>query len=106
MRYLLLFCICIGFLLSSCGATSKTVYFQCDRQDVQLYINEQLIGSGQGTYSTEPGEERIHLSCRQNGKEVYSRDYQLSKSSSIYYEVSIPKNLRYGSSETIKPTYK
>ena len=80
------------------------VYFQCDRQDIQLYVNDQLIGSGQGTYATEPGEKRIHLSCRENGVEDYSRDYQLGLSNSIYYDVSIPKNLQFSTSKIIKPT--
>lgn len=106
MKYYYLLAISLIFLLSSCGATSKIVYFQCDRQDVQLYVNDRLIGSGQATYSTEPGEERIHLSCRENGVEVYSRDYQLGKSSSLYYEVTIPKNLQFSTSGSIKPKSK
>lgn len=93
-------------LATSCGTTSKSVAFQCDRQDIQLYVNDQLIGSGQGIYTTEPGEERVHLSCRENGIEVYSKDYQLGKYSSVYYEVTIPKNLQYNTSRSIKPKSK
>lgn len=79
MKYLFLSTVCLCLGLCSCGSVSKMVYFQCDRQDIQLYVNDQLIGSGQGTYATEPGEkEFIYLVEKMEQRfilEIISLDY-------------------------------
>lgn len=100
-RFLIFVLSCLFFV--SCGTSSKVVFFQSDRQDIQLFVNEKLIGYGQGSYTTEPGEHYLHLSCREDGIEVFTKEYNLRATSATYFEVSIPQKLYYGPTGPISP---
>lgn len=84
------------FSFNSCSSI-KTFAFQCDRQDIALYVNDVLIGNGNGEYTIQKGEKNLQVSCRENGIEVYSRNFPIDYLQGNYIELSIPKDMYYGS---------
>lgn len=86
------------FLFSSCSSlTPQVLYFDSDRQDIQLYVNDEFIGEGNGSYYVQPGEREIIVSCRENGIQVLTKNIRLSSSSGNYYKLHIPQNMNFGS---------
>lgn len=95
LKFVLLYSV-LFLSLTSCSSI-KTYVFQCDRQDIALYVNDVLIGNGHGEYTIQKGEKNLQVSCRENGKEVYLRNYPIDYLNGNYIELSIPKELFYGS---------
>lgn len=81
---------------TSCSSF-KTYVFQCDRQDIALYVNDEHIGNGHGEYNIQKGEKILQVSCRENGVEVYTRNYPIGYLNGNYIEINIPKDMFYGS---------
>ena len=96
----ILFAIGILPICSSCQSV-KTIYFQCDRQDIQLYVNDEFIGSGQGYYTIPKGMTEVAVSCMEEGRVVYRRNFYVKGNKENLYELNIPKDYGYSSGNTI-----
>ena len=88
----------IPLILCSC-ASSFPVHFLCNEKHVEIYIDDQHIGRGQVSYTVPKGTETIRVSCRDNGIEIYSREYYVKDRKTQLIEITIPMNYRYSNNK-------
>lgn len=86
---------------NSC-ATSTPISLLCNEQHIEIYINEEYVGRGQISYIVPKGTEYINVSCRENGIEIYNRNYYVKGKKNQLFELNIPKDYRYSSGQQIK----
>ena len=84
-------------VLFSCAVTHP-VTFLCEDSDVELFINDESIGSGMVSYIVPKGIKEVKVSCRKNGVEIYSRTYNIVGNKNVLYDIRIPKDYRYSNS--------
>ena len=48
----------------------------------------------------------IKVSCRENGVEIYNRNYYVKGRKNQLFELNIPKDYRYSSGQQVKPQVK
>lgn len=88
--------------LVSC-ATSIPVSFLCNEQHIEIYIDEEYVGRGLVNYVVPKGTDYIKVSCRENGVEIYERNYYVKGKKNQLFELNIPKDYRYSSGQQVKP---
>lgn len=86
--------------LTSCKIT-MSVSLLCDEQHVELYVDDEYVGRGLVNYIVPKGQDNIRVSCRENGVEVYSRSFYVKGMKSQLIEITIPKDYRYSSRQSI-----
>lgn len=91
--------------LSSC-ATNIPISLLCNEQHIEIYIDEEYVGRGLINYIVPKGTEYINVSCRENGIEIYNRNYYVKGKKNQLFELNIPKDYRYSSGQQIKPQIK
>lgn len=92
-------CACMATLLSC--SSSTTVSLLCDERQVEMYVDDEYAGRGLVQVTVPRNKERIKVSCRENGLEIYSRTYYIKGKDKQLIELSIPKDYRYSSSPNI-----
>lgn len=88
--------------LGSC-ATSIPVSFLCNEQHIEIYVDEEYVGRGLVNYIVPKGTDYIKVSCRENGVEIYERNYYVKGKKNQLFELNIPKDYRYSSGQQVKP---
>ncbi len=86
---------------SSC-ATNTPISLLCDEQHLEIYINEEYVGRGLINYVVPKGSNYINVSCRENGIEIYNRNYYVKGKKNQLFELNIPKDYHYSSGQQIK----
>ncbi len=99
----LLVALSMGF--SSC-ATNIPISLLCNEQHIEIYINEEYVGRGLINYVVPKGTDYINVSCKENGIEIYNRNYYVKGKKNQLFELNIPKDYRYSSGQQIKPQIK
>ena len=84
-------------VLFSC-AVAHPITFLCDDSEVEMFINDESIGSGMVSYTVPKGTKEVKVSCRKHGVEVYSRTYTIVGNKNVLYDIRIPKDYRYSNS--------
>lgn len=90
---------CVTTLLSC--SSSTTVSPLCDERQVEMYVDDEYVGRGLVQVTVPRDKERIKVSCRENGLEIYSRTYYIKGKDKQLIELSIPKDYRYSSTPNI-----
>lgn len=89
-------------ILYSC-AVSVPVHFLCNEQHIEIYVDNEYLGRGQVSYKVPKGTDYVNVSCREEGIEVYSRNFYVKGAKNQLFELNIPKNYRYSNGQHIKP---
>lgn len=89
--------------ISFCScASSIPINLSCDEQHIKIYVDGEYVGRGLVHYIVPKGNDYINVSCRENGIEIYSRNFYVKGKKNQLYELSIPKDYRYSSGQPIK----
>ena len=84
-------------------ATSIPISLLCNEQHIEIYVDEEYVGRGQVNYIVPKGTDYIKVSCRENGVEIYNRNYYVKGKKNQLFELNIPKDYRYSSGQQVKP---
>ena len=84
-------------------ATSIPISLLCNEQHIEIYVDEEYVGRGQVNYIGPKGTDYIKVSCRENGVEIYNRNYYVKGKKNQLFELNIPKDYRYSSGQQVKP---
>ena len=84
-------------------ATSIPISLLCNEQHIEIYVDEEYVGRGQVNYIVTKGTDYIKVSCRENGVEIYNRNYYVKGKKNQLFELNIPKDYRYSSGQQVKP---
>lgn len=103
LKSLLLFPVSI--LAFSC-ATSIPISLLCNEQQVQIFVDGEYIGNGLVNYIVPKGTDYILVTCKEKGMEIYRRRLYVKDKKNQLLELTIPKDYRYSSEQTIKPHIK
>lgn len=89
-----------AYCLISC-ASSTPINLMCDEQQIEIYIDDEYVGRGLVNYTVPKGQDYVNVSCRDNGIEVYSRSLYIKDKKNQLIELTIPKDYRYSSGQSI-----
>lgn len=81
-------------LLTSCG-TVQYISLQCDRDDIEFYIDDNYVGKGFVTVSVPKGNQNVDVSCRKEGIEVSRREFYVPRRSNYVHNIAIGDEMRY-----------
>lgn len=87
-------------LLASCASTT-TVSFMCDNQDLEIYVNDNYVGTGLVTYVVPKRVSVAEVCCKKNGIDVLKRSYDLHGLNHKLIELKAPTNMGYSSGSMI-----
>ena len=106
MRIFMKLCGIIFFVtLISCKAYFP-VTFMCEDTTVELYANDEYIGTNMATYNVPKGVQYVTIRCVENGKDIFTRKYYVKGMKNALITVNIPEDYRYSSGQIYKPTIK
>lgn len=83
-------------LLTTCAET-KSVAFLCQQEDLQIYVNQEYVGTGLVYYKVPPNVRTAHVQCWKDGEIVYERNYDIRKSNRRLFDIHIPNYQTYSS---------
>lgn len=95
MKHPISLCIIALAILSISCSTSKTIGFNCEEQQVEIYINDEYVGRGLVYYKLPKSTETVKVSCMQDGKEVYTRTFYVKGKKGQLFDLQIPQDYRY-----------
>lgn len=82
------------------------VTFYCEDPTVDMYANDEYIGTNMASYRVPKGMEYVTIRCVENGKDVFTRKYYVKGAKNAVITVSIPQDYRYSNGQVYKPTTK
>lgn len=88
-----------AMILTSCGATS--VSFLCNRDDLEIYVNNEYVGKGMVTYTLPSQVTTAEVECKKDGITVFSRKYYVKGSNGKLFDINVPDNQTYSSDRQI-----
>lgn len=95
----------ITALLISCKSY-HAVTFYCEETTVEMYANDEYIGTNMAIYHVPKGMKYVNIRCVENGKEIFTRKYYVKGMKNALITVSIPDDYRYSNGQVYKPTTK
>lgn len=87
--------------MSSC-ASSIPISLLCEEQQIEIYVDNEYAGRGLVHYEVPKGNDYINVSCRENGIEVYQRNFYVKGKKNRLFELRIPKDYRYSSGQSVR----
>ncbi len=91
--------ILLTFVLVSCSATS--VYFLCNQEDLDIYVNGQYIGKGYVNFTAPRGTTTASVECKKNGISVFSRNYYIKGHNRELFDLNVQDRQSYSSDRQI-----
>ena len=85
---------------SSCASTTS-VSFLCDQEDLQIYVNDDYVGTGLVNYTAPRGVTTAEVECKKDGITVFSRNYYIKGHNRELFDIHIPQNNSYSSDRFI-----
>lgn len=82
------------------------VTFLCEDTTVEMYANDEYIGSNMATYRVPRGMQYVTIRCVENGKDIFTRKYYVKGMKNGLITVNIPADYRYSNGQVYKPTTK
>lgn len=90
----------IILLLESCSSTT-TVSFLCNQEDLQIYVNDDYVGTGLVQYTAPKGVTTAEVECKKDGITVFSRNYYIKGHNRDLFDIHIPQYNSYSSDRII-----
>lgn len=97
--------IVILFTITSCKSYYP-VTFLCENSTIELYANDEYIGTNMATYRVPKGMQHVTIKCVENGREVFTCKYYVKGMKNAIINVNIPKDYRYSNGQIYKTTIK
>ena len=90
----------IILLLELCSSTT-TVSFLCNQEDLQIYVNDDYVGTGLVQYTAPKGVTTAEVECKKDGITVFSRNYYIKGHNRELFDIHIPQYNSYSSDRII-----
>ena len=87
-------------IFSSCS-TAISVSFFCDRDDLNIYVNDMFIGNGLVRYSVPKDVTTAVVECKKDGITIYTETYNVKGHNNELFEIHIPNYNSYSSDRII-----
>lgn len=87
-------------LFSAC-ASSTSVSFLCDNEELQIFVNNEYVGKGLVKYIAPKGITTAEVECKDNGVTVYSRTYYIKGNNNVLFDIKVPQYNYYSSDRQI-----
>ena len=88
---------CMLFIATSCGSSQTTVSFLNNDNDVQIFINDEYVGTGLVSYTFPKEVTTAEVECKRDGSVIFRRNYNIKGLNHQLLELNIPNNLYYSS---------
>ena len=93
-KLLIVLTISMCFILTSCNTLTQ-IGLLCDEDYIEIYIDDEYVGHRLIYYTVPKHCDYINVSCRENGIEVFSKNYFVRGCKNQLFELNIPKNYQY-----------
>lgn len=94
----ILFTIVLFFL--SCSTTTS-VSFLCNEEDLQIYVNDDYVGTGLVRYIVPKNVTTAVVECKKDGVTIYTKNYYIKGHNNELFDIIIPKSNTYSSDRQI-----
>ena len=98
--YKLLSVLMLILLIESCSSTT-TVSFLCNQEDLQIYVNDNYVGTGLVQYTAPKGVTTAEVECKKDGITVFSRNYYIKGHNRELFDINVPHYNSYSSDRII-----
>ena len=88
--------IAVAMVLISC-ASATSVSFLCDREDLQIYVNNEYVGTGRVRYTAPKEITTAVVECKKDGITIYSKDFYIKGHNNALFDLKIPEYNSYSS---------
>ena len=89
-----------SMMLVSC-ASATSVSFLCENEDLQIYVNDQYLGTGLVRYTAPKGVTTAVVECKKDGITIYSKDYYIKGHNNTLFDIKVPDYNSYSSDRQI-----
>lgn len=90
----------LSLSIMSCS-TSTTVSFLCDQEDLQIYVNNEYVGTGLVRYTAPKEVTTAEVECKKDGITVFTKNYYIKGHNRELFDIRIPNNNSYSSDKMI-----
>lgn len=95
-----LFGLVLSLSIISCSTTT-TVSFLCDQEDLQIYVNNEYVGTGLVSYTAPKEVTTAEVECKKDGITVFTKNYYIKGHNRALFDIRIPNNNSYSSDKMI-----
>ena len=83
-------------LFVSCSSTTS-VSFLCNKDDLQIYVNDDYVGTGLVHYVAPKDVTTANVECKKNGVTIFTRNYYIKGHNNELFDIIIPESNTYSS---------
>lgn len=94
------FLVVVSLALTSC-ASSTSVSFLCEKEDLQIFVNNEYVGTGLVRYTAPKGITTAEVECKKNGITIYSKNYYIKGHNNALFDIKVPDYNTYSSDRQI-----
>ena len=88
-------------IIIGCASTTTTVSFLCEREDLQIFINDEYVGTGLVNYTAPKGITTADVECKKNGITIFSKSYYIIGHNKELFDIKVPDYNYYSSDRQI-----
>ena len=86
--------------IMSCS-TSTTVSFLCDQEDLQIFVNNEYVGTGLVSYTAPKEITTAEVECKKDGVTEFTKNYYIKGHNRELFDIKIPIENSYSSDKMI-----
>lgn len=86
-------------LMACAGSTS--VSFLCENEDLQIFVNNEYVGTGLVSYTAPKGVTTAEVECKKNGITIFSKNYYIKGYNNALFDIKVPDYNSYSSDKQI-----
>lgn len=87
-------------IIESCSSTT-TVSFLCNQEDVQIYVNDDYVGTGLVHYTAPKNVTTADVECKKDGITIFTRSYYIKGHNRELFDLNVPERMTYSSDTQI-----
>ena len=87
-------------LIESCSSTT-TVSFLCNQEDLQIYVNDDYVGTGLVHYTAPKNVTTADVECRKDGKTIFTKSYYIKGHDKELIDLNVPERMTYSNDNII-----
>ena len=95
-----LFALLASMVLTAC-ASATSVSFLCENEDLQIFVNNEFVGTGLVRYTAPKGVTTAEIECKKNGVTIYSKNYNIKGQNNALFDIKVPEYNSYSSDKQI-----
>ena len=89
-----------SMVLMAC-ASATSVSFLCENEDLQIFVNNEYVGTDLVRYTAPKGVTTAEVECKKNGITIYSKNYYIKGQNNALFDIIVPEYKSYSSDKQI-----